>query len=106
VTVTPLPVQRDVVHLMGMPVSVALRGRHTHDRAAQRAWKQCVAELTEVDRVFSTFREDSCISRLSRGEIELADCPPESEHESSRAAPSTYDVPDRRARQFSTRAAW
>ncbi len=76
-TVDQLPLQRYVVHLMGMPVSLALRGRHTDDAVARAAWERCVAELTEVDRVFSTYREDSFISRLSRGEIDAADCPDE-----------------------------
>jgi thiamine biosynthesis lipoprotein len=35
-----------------------------------------MAELHEVDRVFSTYRADSFISRLGRGEIGLEDCPP------------------------------
>jgi thiamine biosynthesis lipoprotein len=30
-----------------------------------------------VDETFSTFRADSAVSRLGRGEISLADCPPE-----------------------------
>ena len=76
-TVTRQPVRRYVAHLMGMPVSLALRGRHTDDDAAEAAWGACVAELAEVDRVFSTYREDSVISRLSRGEIDLAECPAE-----------------------------
>ena len=62
---------------MGMPVSLALRGLHTEDDVARRAWERCVADLAEVDRVFSTYREDSAVSRLSRGEIDLAECPPE-----------------------------
>jgi FAD:protein FMN transferase len=77
VTVDQLPLRRYVAHLMGMPVSLALRGRHSDDAAAREAWGRCVAELSEVDRVFSTYREDSVISRLSRGEIGPADCPPE-----------------------------
>ena len=76
-TVEQLPLRRYVAHLMGMPVSLALRGRHTDDAEARAAWEECVAELTEVDRVFSTYREDSHIARLSRGEIDVADCPPE-----------------------------
>jgi thiamine biosynthesis lipoprotein len=36
-----------------------------------------MAVLTEVDRVFSTYRTDSFVSRLGRGEIRLEDCPPE-----------------------------
>jgi thiamine biosynthesis lipoprotein len=62
---------------MGMPISLALRGRHTVDAAARDAWAEVLADLREVDRVFSTYREDSYVSRLGRGEISVADCPPE-----------------------------
>src|SRR5690242_16934891 len=64
---------------MGMPISLALRGRHVDDRRARDAWVDVVADLREADRVFSTYRADSAISRLGRGEITLADCPPEVE---------------------------
>jgi FAD:protein FMN transferase len=69
------PVRRAVEHVMGMPVSLALRGRHTHDAAADDAWAACLAELREVDLVFSTYRPDSFVSRLSAGEIALDACP-------------------------------
>jgi hypothetical protein len=36
-----------------------------------------MAELREVDAVFSTYRPDSFVSRLGRGEVTLEDCPPE-----------------------------
>lgn len=62
---------------MGLPISLALRGRHAADEVAERAWQTAVADLREVDRVFSTYREDSAVSRLGRGEIDLDDCPPE-----------------------------
>src|SRR5438309_1250992 len=62
---------------MGMPISLALRGRHADDGAARAAWAAVMAELREVDRVFSTYRADSAVSRLGRGEIGLEDCPPE-----------------------------
>jgi len=68
---------RYVEHVMGMPVSLALRGRHTADSRAREAWSEALADLREVDRVFSTYREDSCVSRLARGEITVSDCPPE-----------------------------
>ncbi len=71
-----LPVSRRVVQLMGMPVSLALRGRHHDDAAADRAWAAALEQLHEVDRVFSTYRADSWVSRLDRGEVTLADCPP------------------------------
>jgi thiamine biosynthesis lipoprotein len=68
---------RYVEHVMGMPISLALRGRHTADSRAREAWTKVVADLREVDRVFSTYREDSCVSRLARGEITVSECPPE-----------------------------
>ena len=71
------PVRRRVVQLMGMPISLALRGRHADTAQGERAWDEVVAELAWVDRVFSTYRDDSVISRLGRGEIDLADCQPE-----------------------------
>jgi len=60
-----------------MPISLALRGRHAADAAAEAAWAEVVAVLREVDRVFSTYRPDSAVSRLGRGELDVADCPPE-----------------------------
>jgi thiamine biosynthesis lipoprotein len=62
---------------MGMPVSLALRGRHTADARARAAWADALAVLREADRVFSTFRPDSVVSRLGRGELDERDCPPE-----------------------------
>jgi len=77
VTTTAAPPQRYVEHVMGMPVSLALRGRHTADAAARDAWAETMATLRDVDRVFSTYREDSFVSRLARDEIAVEDCPPE-----------------------------
>jgi thiamine biosynthesis lipoprotein len=78
ITVAPSrPAARYVEHVMGMPVSLALRGRHADDAAARRAWAGVMATLREVDRVFSTYRPDSVVSRLGRGEISVAECPPE-----------------------------
>jgi thiamine biosynthesis lipoprotein len=62
---------------MGMPISLALRGRHTEDDTARAAWAETLMVLDEVDRVFSTYRPDSFVSRLGRAEIGLEDCPPE-----------------------------
>lgn len=68
---------RYVEHVMGMPISLALRGRHTDDGRAREAWSEVVADLQDADRVFSTYREDSWVSRLGRGEVTVADCPAE-----------------------------
>src|SRR3954451_7490685 len=71
------PVHRRVEHVMGMPISLALRGRHAGDRYGEAAWARALAVLHDADRVFSTFRADSFVSRLGRGEITVTDCPPE-----------------------------
>ena len=71
---TAAPVARRVEHVMGMPISLALRGRHAADALGERAWQQALAELRWVDEVFSTWRPDSQVSRLGRGEITLAEC--------------------------------
>jgi thiamine biosynthesis lipoprotein len=52
-------VARRVEQLMGMPISLALRGRHAADAAAETAWQEALAELRWVDEVFSTWRPDS-----------------------------------------------
>ncbi len=62
---------------MGMPISLVLRGRHADDDLAEAAWQDALAVLDEVDRTFSTYRHDSVISRLDRGEIHRDDCPAE-----------------------------
>ena len=45
------PASRYVAHVMGMPISLALRGRHTTDRAAHDAWAAVMSEPQSVDRV-------------------------------------------------------
>jgi thiamine biosynthesis lipoprotein len=73
----PWPVRRRVAHVMGMPISLALRGRHVDDARADSAWHDALGILEEADRTFSTYRPDSVISRLGRGELDLDDCPPD-----------------------------
>jgi FAD:protein FMN transferase len=68
---------RRVGHVMNLPVSLAIRGRHADDDQARAAWAEVMATLREVDAVFSTWRPDSHVSRLGRGELALKDCPPE-----------------------------
>lgn len=72
-----MSIARRVEHVMGMPISAALRGRHADGARADAAWSAVMDELRWVDRVFSTYRDDSYVRRLDRGEIVLADCPPE-----------------------------
>lgn len=54
---------------------------HVHDDVPgpeiERAAADLFAELDRIEAIFSTFRPDSQISRVNRGELELADCDPE-----------------------------
>ena len=68
---------RYVEQVMGMPVTLALRGRHAAADDARDAWRSCLEALHEADRVFSTYRDDSWVSRLGRGEVTVEACPPE-----------------------------
>ena len=76
-TATGVGTRRYVDHVMGMPISLALRGRHADDVRGRDAWAAAMSVLRYADAVFSTYRADSFVSRLDRGEIDLADCPPE-----------------------------
>jgi thiamine biosynthesis lipoprotein len=68
---------RYVEHVMGMPISLALRGRHADDDLAAQAWSDALEVLRAADRMFSTYRADSYVCRLNRGELTVTDCPPE-----------------------------
>lgn len=75
--VRPAARRRFVEHTMGMPISLALRGRHADTPTGALAWAETMAALRWVDVVFSTYRSDSWVSRLARHDVELSDCPPE-----------------------------
>ncbi|ETK32604.1 FAD:protein FMN transferase [Microbispora sp. ATCC PTA-5024] len=68
---------RHVEHVMGTVFSFDIRGREPGDRVAVEAVTEAVAWLHRVDETFSTYRLDSPVSRLGRGEITLPECPPE-----------------------------
>ena len=59
---------------MGLPVSVLLRGPSARGLEAASAVQAVYEELRNVDAVFSTWRHDSEVSRLSRGEVAVGDC--------------------------------
>jgi FAD:protein FMN transferase len=56
---------------MGMPIGIDVADRGPVDLGPAFDW------LRRVDAMFSTYRDDSDISRLDRGEISLAECAPE-----------------------------
>ena len=79
-TLSTALVHRRVAHVMGMPVSLAVRpptGPPFADLSIEEGWQEALAVLREADRVFSTYRPDSAVSRLGRGELTLEECPPE-----------------------------
>jgi thiamine biosynthesis lipoprotein len=73
-TALPTRVAR-VQQIMGMPISIHLRGSADATRRAI-AIDAVYAELRAVDRVFTTYRQDSEIRRLDRGELTLDGCDP------------------------------
>jgi thiamine biosynthesis lipoprotein len=60
---------------MGTVFSFDVRGGEP--LAVQAALREAVAGLHRVNEVFSTYRDDSQVSRLARGELTVADCDPE-----------------------------
>ncbi|MES5822306.1 FAD:protein FMN transferase [Streptomyces sp. RG80] len=66
---------RHAEEVMGTVFSFDVRGGDP--RAVKAALEEAVAGLHRVDAAFSTYREDSQISRLVRGELTVADCAPE-----------------------------
>ncbi len=68
-------IHRRVAQVMGMPISLALRGRHAAS-AAGEAWDAVIKQVREVDLIFSTYREDSIINRLERGDLTIQSARP------------------------------
>ncbi|MDQ1459442.1 MAG: FAD:protein transferase [Actinomycetota bacterium] len=62
-----------VEHIMGMPVVVDVRD----DDVDEGVLEQMFDSLRNVDATFSTYKDDSEISRLNRGELTLADAHPD-----------------------------
>jgi thiamine biosynthesis lipoprotein len=66
-----------VEQIMGMPVSVHLRGDGLRDAArVSEVVAQTFGQLREVDRLFSTYRPESEVSALKRGELQPSACHP------------------------------
>jgi len=64
--------ERRVEMVMGTAISVDVRD----ERVGAGALDDVFGWFRQVDEVFSTYKEESPISRLGRGEITLADCDP------------------------------
>jgi thiamine biosynthesis lipoprotein len=67
-----------VEQVMGMPVSIHVRGPQARtDPEVAAAAARAVRGLHDVDAVFSTWKRDSAVSRIRRGELTLDDAPPD-----------------------------
>ena len=62
-----------IEHVMGMPVIVDVRD----EGVGERAIDEVVTWLHRVDRTFSTYKDDSEICRIDRGELAAADAHPD-----------------------------
>lgn len=61
---------------MGLPVSVHLRGPGADGPVAAAAVAALFTDLRAMDALFSTYRADSRISQLNRGELSVPDAEP------------------------------
>lgn len=68
-----LPHRAWVEQIMGMPISVHVRGERAHDEVVAAAVADLFDELRAVEARFSPYREDSELCRLQRGEVALED---------------------------------
>ena len=66
---TALPGLRRVEQVMGLPILIDLRDEHADRESLDRAFD----EFREVDARFSTYRDESEISRINRGELSIAE---------------------------------
>ena len=57
-----------VEHIMGLPISVHVRGPTADDPGTAEAAAAVFADLRVIDALFSTYREDSHVSAMNRGE--------------------------------------
>lgn len=72
----PVPRAGFVEQIMGMPISVHVRGDRARGADVAAAVGRVFAELHEVDALFSTYRPDSQISRINAGGLDPADAHP------------------------------
>jgi len=73
----PAPSRRAwVEQVMGMPVSIHLRGEGVDGDEARRAADAAFGILREMDSIFSTYRDDSDLMRLRREQVQVSQCSP------------------------------
>jgi thiamine biosynthesis lipoprotein len=67
---------RHEIEVMGTVVTIDLFEDHD-DAASRAALRRAETLLHDVDRIFSTYKESSPLSRLRRGEVTLGETPPQ-----------------------------
>ena len=72
-TAAVVPGVRRVEHIMGMPIVVDVRDEEAHGEAIEPVFEW----LRTVDNRFSTFKEESEVSRIDRGELPVAAAHPD-----------------------------
>ncbi len=65
------PKRAFVEQVMGLPVSIHLRGPGLHDPMVEQVVDRAFRRLRWIDSVFSTYDPNSPVSRLRRAEVEL-----------------------------------
>ncbi len=75
-----------VRQIMGMPIGIDVPDMDDVDVDIAFGW------LREVDAAFSTYRDDSDINRLQRGEVTVAECRPEVDEVLSRCMTLTKET--------------
>ena len=77
VSATAAPARRAwVEQIMGMPISIHLRGADVDALAAHEAVAEAFRTLRQMDSIFSTYRDDSDLMRLRREEVQVSQCSP------------------------------
>lgn len=75
-TASTIPRRAWVEQIMGLPISIHLRGADITSAPIERCVATIFADLRHADAVFSPYRDDSDLSRWERGELAVADADP------------------------------
>ena len=93
VTATKTPRRAWVEQIMGLPISIHLRGDDVRSEATEAVVARVYRRLGWGDSGFSTYRQDSTVSALRRGEVEAE----QRRHGGDVAAEQGFLVPGRAA---------
>ena len=71
-----LPRRAFVAQIMGLPMSLHVRGPEATGTAVEGAAREAFSRLRADDAEFSTYRADSAVSRIRRSELAVVDASP------------------------------